>query len=292
MNERKRSSRQVAVIAADLTEGARYLGLGLPRALERLLDGAGALLERRARHLLGVGAGVGEADRHLERAGAGADLGADADVAGARPVVLVREAAVGIAEVDVNVGAAEVARRRAAEGSDDADPHVLLPDEQGRRVSVDDPGLVALGAGLPVRGGLHVEAEVGQLWGEGRGDEHRVELGVGEELLGQPVLVMSRIDPESRHAWRDPGDRVLAVDGVIDRRGAAGGGEEAELVEGDSIEKGEEDLAEVAVGERVPELAPGTWRCSERHLASRPPHRGRAWSAGGFHRVLSMERGP
>src|SRR5438132_10446599 len=56
------------------------------------------------------------------------------------------------------------------------------------------------------------------------------------------------------------------------------------------VEEGEEDLAERALGQRVPELAPGSGRRSERHFASGPPHRGRAWSAGGFHRVLSMER--
>src|SRR5256885_13857571 len=57
------------------------------------------------------------------------------------------------------------------------------------------------------------------------------------------------------------------------------------------VEEGEEDLAEVAVCNRVPDFAPGTGGRAEPHLASRPPHRRRAWSARSFHRMLSMERG-
>src|SRR5439155_26164913 len=96
---------------------------------------------------------------------------------------------------------------------------------------------------------------------------------------------------EGRNAGGEPADRVLTVGGVIDRRRATGGGEEAKLVQGDAVEEGKEDLAEVAVGQRVPELAPGARRRSEGHLAPRPPHRRGAWSSGCFHRVLSMEMG-
>src|SRR5262252_4514909 len=84
---------------------------------------------------------------------------------------------------------------------------------------------------------------------------------------------------------------MLAVGGVVDRRCPSRRSEEAKLVQGDPVEEGKEDLAQVPVGERVPELAPGSWRGAERHLASGAPHRGRAGTAGGFHRVLSMESG-
>src|SRR5207244_3627024 len=100
---------------------------------------------------------------------------------------------------------------------------------------------------------------------------------------------MRRIDVKGGYAGADPADRVLAVDRVIDRRGAAGGHEKTQLMQRDAVEIWKEHLAEVAVGEGVPDLAPGTGRRPERHLASSSPHRGRAWSAGSFHRLVSME---
>src|SRR2546428_8518658 len=100
---------------------------------------------------------------------------------------------------------------------------------------------------------------------------------------------MRRIDVKGGYAGADPADRVLAVGRVIDRRGAAGGHEKTQLMQRDAVEIRKEHLAEVAVGEGVPDLAPGTGRRPERHLASSSPHRGRAWSAGSFHRLGSIE---
>ena len=282
-------SREHAVVAADLAERPRDLDLGAPGTLEGLADRAGAFLQGGAGDLFGVGPRVREADGELKRARADADLRADASVAGSRAVVLVGELAVGVAEVDVDVRGAEVPGGGAAERPDDADPYVLLLHQQRGRMGVDDAAEVALGEGLPVRGGLHVEAQVGQLGGERRRDQQRILFGVGEELLGQTVFVVRRLDAKGRNARREPADRVIAVGGIVDRRRSAGRGEEAQLVQRDAVEKGKEDLAERALRERVPDLAPGTGRRAEGHLASRPPHRGRAWSARSFHRVLSME---
>src|SRR6202040_350017 len=99
---------------------------------------------------------------------------------------------------------------------------------------------------------------------------------------------MCRLHTKSGDARTEPRDRVRPVCRVVNRRGAAGGDEETKLVKRDVVKEREEDLAERSVGERVPDLAPGTGRRAERHLASRPPHRGRTWSAGSFHRLLSM----
>src|SRR3989441_2106285 len=231
-----------------------------------------------------------EADRELKRAGADSNLSAHRNVARTGALVHGCEPAVPIAQVDVHVGAPEVAHRGAAERADQADPDVLLLKQQRGRMGVDDVREVAFGTWLPVGRSLHVEAKVRKLRCERRRDEHRVLLGVGEELLGQPVLVMSGLDPKRRDAGADPADAVLPVSRVVNGRRAAGGREETELMQCHVVEEGKEDLAERAPGQRVPELAPGSGRRSERHLASGPPHRGRAWSAGGFHRVLSMER--
>src|SRR6184192_2458508 len=114
-------------------------------------------------------------------------------------------------------------------------------------MGVDDAGEVPVGVRLPVGGGLEVETKVGQLRRECGGDQKGVLLGVGEELLGQAIFVVRRVDAEGRNAGGEPADRVLTVGGVIDRRRATGGGEEAKLVQGDTVEEGKEDLAEVAV---------------------------------------------
>src|SRR5207249_5116917 len=120
--------------------------------------------------LLSVRAAVGETDGELERARAHADLRPDRRVAGSGAVVAVREFAVRVAEVDVDVRAAEVACGGTAEGADNADPDVLLLQEQRRRVRIDDAGEVAIRERLPVRGRLHVEPQAGQLGRRGRGD--------------------------------------------------------------------------------------------------------------------------
>ena len=233
---------------------------------------------------------MGETDGHLEGPGSYADLRTDGYVAGSGLVVEIGQAAVAVAQVDVHVRAAEVADCRVREGTDEADPHVLLLKQQRRRMRVDDAAEVALGAGLPVRGCLHVEAEVGKLRREGGRDQERVFFGVGEDLLGQSVLVVGGVDFEGRHARAEPGNGVLAIGGVVNRRSTAGGDEKTQFVKRDVVEKGEKDLAEAAAGERVPDLASRTGGRPEGHLATRPPHRRRAWSAGSIHRLLSMER--
>src|ERR1700730_8099918 len=151
---------------------------------------------------------------------------------------------------------------------------------------------VALASRLPVRRGLHVEAYVGELGRERGCVEKRVLVGVGEDLFGQPVLMMGAVDGERGDSRREPADSVLAVAGVVDRWRSSSGREEAQLVQRDAVEGRKEDLAERAVGERVPELAPRTRRRSKCHLAARPPHRGRARTSWGLHRVLSMKGGP
>src|SRR5437868_11595810 len=233
---------------------------------------------------------MGEADRKLERARANSNLGSDGDVAGAGAVIHVSELAVAIAQVDLEIGAPKVSGGGAAERADHADPDVLLLEQQGGRMGVDHVREIAIRSRLPVGRCLHVQAKVRKLRRECRRDEHRVLLGVGEEFLGQPVLMVCGLDAKRGNTWADPADAVLAVGRVVNGRSSTGGDEKAELVQGDAVEKWKEHLAERALGQRVPYLAPGTGRRSERHLASRPPHRRRAWSAGGFHRVLGMER--
>ena len=76
MQEGERRASQHPVIAADLAQGRRNLGLRPPRALERLAHGPCALLQGCACDLLGVGARVSETDRELKGAGANSDLGA------------------------------------------------------------------------------------------------------------------------------------------------------------------------------------------------------------------------
>src|SRR5207302_5781506 len=117
-----------------------------------------------------------------------------------------------------------------------------------------------------------------------------VFFGVGKDLLGQAVLVMGGVDLEGRHARAEPADGVLAIGGIVNRRRTAGGNEKTQFVQRDVVEKGEKDLTEATAGERVPDLAARTGGRPEGHLATRPPHRGRAWSAGSIHRLLSMER--
>src|SRR2546421_1553555 len=106
---------------------------------------------------------MGETDGHLEGAGSYADLRTNGYVPGSGLVVEVGQAAVAVAQVDVHVRAAEVADCRVHEGTHEADPHVPLLKQQRRWVRVDDAAEVALGAGLPVRRCLHVEAEGGEL---------------------------------------------------------------------------------------------------------------------------------
>src|SRR5579859_8097393 len=101
---------------------------------------------------------------------------------------------------------------------------------------------------------------------------------------------MGRVDDERRDPGAQPADGVLPLAAVVDGRSAAGRREESKLVQRHAVEKREEDLAQRAVRECVPELAPGGGRRAKRHLASGTPHRGRAWSSWCLHRQLSMVR--
>src|SRR4029077_11360765 len=141
----------------------------------------------------------------------------------------------------------------------------------------------------PVRRGLHVQAHIWELGCERGRDQHRVLIRIREELLGESIFVVSAVDLEGRDAGRKPGDAVLAVAGVINRWRTSRGGEEAQLVERYPVDGRKKDFAEVAIDEGVPELAPRTGRRSERHLAARTPHRGRAWTTWSLHRGVSME---
>ena len=104
--------------------------------------------------------------------------------------------------------------------------HALAPLAPVIHRGVDDVREVAFGTWLPVGRSLHVEAKIRKFRCERRRDEHRVLLRVGEELLGQPVLVMSRLDTKRRDAGADPADAVLPVGRVVNGRRAACGGEE------------------------------------------------------------------
>src|SRR5205823_7665449 len=122
----------------------------------------------------GVGARMPETDRHLERARSDAELGAYGDVAGAGAVVLVGHEPIRVVQLDVDIGAAVVTHGRAVERPDDADPDVLLSQQQRRWVRVYHLSKVALRARRQMRGGLHVEADVGELRRERAGDDERV----------------------------------------------------------------------------------------------------------------------
>src|SRR6266487_3416298 len=79
-----------------------------------------------------------------------AKLGADRDVARACPIVGLGDEPIGVVQLDMDVGAAVVAGRRAAEGTDDAHPYVLLAHEERRRIRVEHLAEVALRARGPV----------------------------------------------------------------------------------------------------------------------------------------------
>ncbi len=192
----------------------------MPRSRECRLQRAGTLLQDVSRNLFRVGARMRKSDGELERARPHAELGADGDVARARAVVGLGDVSIRVVQLDMDVGAAVVASGRAAERTDDAHPHVLLTHEQRRRMRVEHLAEVALGAGRPVRRSLHEETDVRQLGSEGARDDHRVLVGVGNELLREAVLVVRALNGEGRHAWAQPGDAVLAVTRVVDRRRA------------------------------------------------------------------------
>ncbi len=250
---------------------------------------ARAFLQRGARHLLRVRARVREADGDLERPGADADLRADSHVARSRALIRMREGAVPVMEVDLEVRAPVVANGGFGEWTDDADPYVLLSQQKRGRMRIEDLAEVALGSRLPVCRCLHVEADVGQLGREGGRDEQGVLVGVGEELLGQAIFVVGAVDRERGDAGREPRNPMVAITRIVDRGRASGGGEEAQLVQHNPIEGREEDLAEGPVREGVPQLAPRSGRRSERHLPTWTPHRGRAWTSWCLHRLLSMK---
>src|ERR1700682_5145969 len=102
---------------------------------------------------------------------------------------------------------------------------------------------------------------------------------------------MGAADGEAWNARADPGDVVLSVGGVIDWGRTTRRSEEPKFMQGHVVEKWEENFTEGPVRKRVPELAPRTWRRSERHLAAGTPHGRRAWSSWSLHRALSMESG-
>src|SRR6202521_3490507 len=101
---------------------------------------------------------------------------------------------------------------------------------------------VALSSWLPVCCRLHVEANVGELRRERGCDEEHVLLRVGEKLLGQAIFVMGAVDGEGRHARTHPGDAVLSIGCVIDRRRTSGGREETQLVKRDAVQERKKDL--------------------------------------------------
>src|ERR1700693_4409273 len=99
------------------------------------------------------------------------------------------------------------------------------------------------------------------------------------------------LDSEAGGARSEPGDPVLPVAGVVNGRRSAGRGEEAKLVQRNVVEGWKEDLAEGAVGKRVPELALRTRRRPERHLATGTPHGRCAWASWCLHRGVSIRGG-
>src|SRR6266704_4352377 len=142
-------TREHSLVTAHLLESARDLGLSMPRTFEGLTHRSRALLQRVPGDLLRVGSRVRESDGELERARADAELGADRDVSRTGPVIHGGQVSVRVAQVDVHVRAAEVADRGTAERPDDADPHVLLLEQQGRRMCVEDAAEVTFGTRLP-----------------------------------------------------------------------------------------------------------------------------------------------
>src|SRR5260370_6900635 len=111
---------------------------------------------------------------------------------------------------------------------------------------------VTLAPGLPVRGGLHVQAHVRELRCEGCPDQHRVLIGIREELFGEAILVVSAVDGECRDAGSEPRDAVLTVAGVIDRRRAARSAAEPQLVNRATIDGGAEPLPRMPPPPRSP----------------------------------------
>src|SRR5438093_4657845 len=130
----------------------------------------------------------------------------------------------------MDVGAAVVAGRRAAERTDDAHPYVLLAHEKRRRIRVEHLAEVALRARGPVGRSLHEETDVGKLGVEGARDDHRVLIRVGYELFRQPVLVMRALAGECGDAPAQPRDAVLSVTRAADGRRAGPRCEETQLV--------------------------------------------------------------
>src|ERR1700694_5944322 len=103
--------------------------------------------------------------------------------------------------------------------------------------------------------------------------------------------MVSAVDGEARGPWSEPCDAVLSITGIVDGRRSAGRGKEAKLVQCDAIEGGKENLAESAVGKRVPELALRPRPRAQCHLATRPPPRRCARASWCLHRGVSMRRG-
>src|SRR5712692_6217103 len=102
---------------------------------------------------------------------------------------------------------------------------------------------------------------------------------------------MRALNSEGRYAGAEPGDAVLAVIRIVDRRRARRRCEETQLVEGHAIERGKENLAQAPVGQRVPDLASRARRCTEGQLSAGAPHRRRPGASWCLHRTLSMESG-
>src|SRR5207237_5417094 len=113
---------------------------------------------------------------------------------------------------------------------------------------------------------------------------------VGDEILRQPVLVVSALDSKCRDSGRKPGDLVLPIARVVDRWRAASGREEPQLMQDDPLERRIQHLAEAAVRKREPDLALGTRGRAECQLATRAPHRRRSGATWCLHRALSMDR--
>src|SRR5260370_7218784 len=75
---------------------------------------------------------------------------------------------------------------------------------------------ITLAPGLPVRGRLHVKAHVRELGREGGRDQHRVLIGIREELFGEAIFVVSAVDGEGWNAGSEPRDAVLTVARLVD----------------------------------------------------------------------------
>src|ERR671936_1134569 len=103
------------------------------------------------------------------------------------------------------------------------------PLQHRRRTSAHLP-MVAIAARVEMRGHLYEEAKVGHLRLESAGYQHRVKVVTGQESLGQPVFAMRALDLEGRDAGEHRPDLMLRLMAVIDRWGAGGSHQEAELV--------------------------------------------------------------